>query len=206
MIEAMGSSIIEKLNRHMASPPQKESDVVYALVEVRKLLEQTGEKETFSRLTFFCDWVVHPLLDKKNAQNVLLELDGRLGGYDASRPWEIDPDGQVHDLLSFRRFWQELNAYCKHVGITDGWTRDYLSWRQVARLYSGIVRDCPLIMRKGYRFRHIAKVEITNCEPSKVVMGANPGDDYVGWKWTFTLSDGRSFEMPYTSGYGRVER
>lgn len=45
----MRPAIIDKLNRHMASAPKTEADVVYALVEIRKLLEQRGEKERKER-------------------------------------------------------------------------------------------------------------------------------------------------------------
>jgi hypothetical protein len=206
ILPIMRDAIIEKLNRHMSSAPKTEADVVYALVEIRKLLEQSGHQDDFSRLVFFCDWVLHPGLNRKEAKAVLGELDERLGRYDASRPWEIDPDGQVHELLSFRRFCQELQAYCAEAGIAEVWTRDHLAWRDASRLYSEIVRDCPLSMsRKDYEFNYLAKLEIDGCEPSEVIVKANPQNAHIGWNWKFTLNDGRTFNMPFTSGYGKME-
>jgi hypothetical protein len=163
----MRPAIIEKLNRHMSSAPKTEADVVYGLVEIRKLLEQSGHKERFPRLVFFCDWVVHPWLKGRETQNVLMELDQRLGRYDASRPWEIDEDGKVHELLSLRRFAEELNACCRENGIDEIWTQDIWVWREVSRLYSEIVRDCPLSMkRQDCGFDYLATLEIDGCEPS----------------------------------------
>ena len=201
----MRHAIIEKLNRHMSSAPKTEADVVYGLVEIRKLLEQSGHKDHFPRLVFFCDWVVHPWLKGTEAQRVLLELDERLSRYDASRPWEIDPDGHVHELLSFRRFRQELEACCRGFDVQEIWTQDQ-GWREVSRLYSEIVRDCPLSMsRQNYEFSYLAKLEIDGGEPSEAIIKANPGKGYIGWNWKFTLNDGRSFDMPFTSGNGNAE-
>ena len=204
-VESVRDAIIEKLNRHMSIPPKTEADVVYALVEIRKLLEQSGRKEDLPRLTFFCDWVVHPWLKGTETQNVLKELDERLGKYDTARPWELDPDGHVHELLSFRRFREELHAYSEEVGIQEGWTRDPTAWREVSRLYSMIVRDCPLSMsRQGYDFNYLAQLEISGCEPSEVVTNANPHMNHIGWSWKFTLNDGRTFNMPFTAGYAKA--
>jgi hypothetical protein len=198
----MRPAIIKKLNRHMSSAPKTEADVVYGLVEIRKLLEQSGHKERFPRLVFFCDWVVHPWLKGRETQNVLMELDQRLGRYDASRPWEIDEDGKVHELLSLGRFAEELNACCRENGIDEIWTQDIWVWREVSRLYSEIVRDCPLSMtRKDYGFDYLATLEIDGCEPSQAIVEANPQNEHIGWNWKFTLNDGRTFNMPFTAGY-----
>ena len=135
---------------------------------------------------------------------MLTELDERLGRYDVSRPWEIDPDGKVHELLSLRRFAQELNAYCREAGIGEKWTADIVAWREVSRLYSEVVRDCPLsISRKDYGFNYLSKLEIDGCEPSEAIAKANPQNEHIGWNWKFTLNDGRSFNMPFTAGYGK---
>lgn len=39
----MRDAIIEKLPKHMAEEPKTEADVVYALVQIRKVLEHTGQ-------------------------------------------------------------------------------------------------------------------------------------------------------------------
>ena len=141
------------------------------------------------------------MAESAEARKVLMELDERLRHYDASRPWDIDPDGQVHNFLSSSRFSQELQTCCADASIKATWTQDYQAWRQVARLYSEIVRDCPLsISREDYEFTYLARLEIDNCEPSTVIMEANPGKGYVGWNWKFTINDGRTFNMPFTSG------
>lgn len=186
----------------MSSAPKTEAAIVYGLVEIRKLLEQGGHKGRFPRLVFFCDWVVHPWLKGRETRNVLMELDRRLGRYDASRPWEIDEDGMVHELLSLRQFAGELNACCRENGIGEIWTQDLQVWRDVSRLYTEIVQDCPLTMtRRDYGSNYLATLEIDSCEPNRAIVEANPQNEHIGWNWRFTLSDGRIFNMPFTAGY-----
>jgi len=92
-------------------------------------------------------------------------------------PWEIDPDGKVYELLSLRRVAQELNGYCGETGIEERWAGDIMAWREVSRLYSEIVRDCPLSMsRKGHVFHYVAKLEIDGCEPSEAIVQSEPAE------------------------------
>jgi hypothetical protein len=56
----MRGDIVEKLNREFEEPIRNERQVVYILVEARKLLEQEGVLETFSDFKLCSDWAVHP--------------------------------------------------------------------------------------------------------------------------------------------------
>src|ERR1019366_1831301 len=46
----MRAAIIDKLTKHMATLPEREADVVYALVQIRKLLEDTDQRLTLEKL------------------------------------------------------------------------------------------------------------------------------------------------------------
>lgn len=200
----MRDAIIEKLNRHFTAPPKTEADVAYAFVQLRKLLERNNDKKKFPRLTFFCDWVVHGHLSGPEAKLVLIELDERLRFYKSSEPEGIDRDGHVLEILSHRLLQRELSSYLIASGVNDSWTSIPSSWYLLSKLYSEIVRDCPLkTSRHDHKFKYLANLAITECEPSPLIVATNPGGQHIGWKWTFTLSDGRSFEMTYTSSFGR---
>ena len=199
----MRDAIIEKLQRHFSKPPDDEADVIYAFVQIRKLLERDSAKKTYPRLTFFCDWVVHGQLSKRGAAAVLRQLDDGLNAYDSSRPWDMDHDGSVLLLLSHRQLQMELAKYLAEVGIEEIWTTAPRVWHDVAKLYSEIIRDCPLTMtREDTGLTYLRQVEITECEPVAAIVEANPGADHIGWNWKFTLSDGRSFSLQHTSSIG----
>ena len=196
----MPNGIIEKLTQHMQAFPEREADVVYALAQVRKILEY-GEVGDFHTLQFFCDWALHTRLDRSVAQRMLKTLDGQFRHYDSKKPWAIDPGGKALEIFSFRLFWQQLAKFCEKHELPTVWV-DYLNWKQVVKLYGEIVRDCPLVMtRKDYQFVYLKKFVLTACEPSQILVEANPGREHFGFNWEFTLSDGRTFNMPYTTTY-----
>lgn len=184
----------------MQEPPKTEPDVVYTLVEIRKLLEHEQAKAQYEALTFFCDWVVHISLTRsKGGRKVLKILDDRLGRYNPKEPWNIDPDGQVHAIMSLDRFNRELNAFCQRVQLPTKWTDDLRTWRKLILLYGEIVRDVPVVItRKDYRFKYLKRLEIIGLEPSNAIAEANPHMKWFGLHWKFTLSDGTSFDMPCT--------
>lgn len=98
-----------------------------------------------------CDWVVHGGLAGTEAHQVLIEMDDRLKDAGVRKPWEIDPDGRVHEMVSHRALQQEMSRYLNSAGVSDAWTRDPLAWHEVSRFYSEIVKDSPLtITRKDY--------------------------------------------------------
>jgi hypothetical protein len=200
----MQDAIIEKLNRHFNTPPETEADVIYAFVQVRKLLERSGRKGEFPRLKFFCDWAVHGGLAGTEAQQVLIEMDDRLRHAGVRTPWEIDPDGRVYELVSHRALLQEMSRYLTSADVSTAWTGNPFAWHQVSRFYSEIVKDCPLtITRKDYDFPYVARLEITECKPAPPIVEANPHADHIGWTWVFSLNDGRTFPMTHTSSIGR---
>lgn len=61
----MKDELINKLNRVLAKPVSTEEQVVYALVETRKLLERCKvRRRDLKPIWFFCDWVAHVELER----------------------------------------------------------------------------------------------------------------------------------------------
>lgn len=199
----MRNAIVDKLNRHMQNPPKTEPDVVYALVQVRKLLEHEQARSEYKTLTFFCDWVVHTELNRtEGGKKILKILDDRLGHYNPKEPWNIDPDGKVHEVVGLDMFNRELNEFCQRLHLSTDWTNDMVSWRKFMLLYGEVVRDVPVVItRKDYPFKYLKKLEIFSTEPSKATVEANPHLKLFGLNWKFTLGDGTSFNMAFTGNH-----
>ncbi len=64
-----------KLERALARPITSEEQVVYILVELRKLMELNGDSLTFPSLQFHCDWVAHPVMDRAPAKKIVSLFD-----------------------------------------------------------------------------------------------------------------------------------
>src|SRR3954470_6482909 len=67
----MRLAIVEKLDRQVRKGLQSEAEVVYLLVQTRKLLEIDQRKREFEALVFHCDWVVHARLSGSTARHYL---------------------------------------------------------------------------------------------------------------------------------------
>lgn len=194
------TEIAEELFDLMNKPPERKQEVVYTLVQVRKILEHDGNGDEASLLRFYCDWAFHTKLDRRGAAYILRILDERLGQY---RPWSpetIDPDGRVSQVLSFDLFNRCLSDFSRQNDLPTVWTEDWFAWQKTIMFYGEQVRHTPLIMtRKDYKFRYLQKLVIAACEPSREIVEANPNEAHFGFKWQFTLNDGFTFCLPHTS-------
>lgn len=179
--------------------------MVYAFVQIRKLTGRDNASYSYPRLKFFCDWAVHGGLAGTEAQRVLVELDDILKNLRGRQIWKVDCKGKVSGFLSHFTLRTEFARFFEHVGVDQVWTKgDGYAWFTMSKLYTEIVRDCPLeINRRGYDFPYLAKLAITNREPWPPIADANVGQEHIGWTWTFTLSDGRTFELGHSSSFGR---
>ena len=196
----MRSALIEKLGRLLDEPPSNERDVTYALVEIRKILERDGTKKTHWTLGFYCDWALHTQLTGRDAKRILNMLDERLGRFDPKYPESIDPDGAVHEVLSFSLLRKHLQDFCGRDELPTVWTDDMFAWLKFAQIYGEIVRDTPLLnLAKTHNFRYLRELVIVACEPSEEIVMADPKERHFGFKWKFTSNRGESSLMPFTS-------
>ena len=70
-------TIIQKLNDHVAQGLNKESDVIYVLVQLVKLLARQKSTPTFPALTFYRNWAVHEKLARvESNREMKVILDG----------------------------------------------------------------------------------------------------------------------------------
>lgn len=55
------------------------------------------------------------------------------------------------------------------------------------------------ITPEDYAFKYLKRLELLSLEPAKAIVDTNPGKKYFGLNWKFTLNDGTTFNLPYTS-------
>jgi hypothetical protein len=71
----MKPDIISKLNIELDHEIVSERQVVYVLVEARKLLEQQDTLKKFRAFKLCSDWAVHPKLTGTDSQMILRHFD-----------------------------------------------------------------------------------------------------------------------------------
>lgn len=171
----MRNEIIEKLNKHIASGLRKESDVVYLLVQIGKILEQESAS-IYPTLQFYRNWVVHYKLDRlpsnPNMKQILDKLEA------AAQASKNDEDKQtilsgLSDAISLRKFNTELQSFfIDHTEFDSVVLNRPEPWSNLGGLLLNILVDLPLIAPDSYKFikefrfssavdeSHIVRVEI----------------------------------------------
>jgi hypothetical protein len=140
----MKNEIVLKLNHHLASGIQNEAAVVYALTQVRKLLDLMRAKARYPVLAFYADWVVHPTLERQSwAKNGLQMLENVVGGFQTGKCNSKEVFRAVTGVLSFQRLHGELLKFGEEYGVAFD-QMSFEQWRGFGTLLIGVLIDCPL--------------------------------------------------------------
>jgi len=136
-------SIKQKLQAQFDLGITSEAEVVYTLVETRKLLEITGRSDAFPSLAFHCDWTLHTKMNRRGARLVLKLFDDlaekQITGMDFSA--EYDAIGELVDISKFRT---EFETFLDSERIRINF--DLQKWFQFAHPYSLVIEDVPLLV------------------------------------------------------------
>lgn len=133
----MEEEIITKLKSALAEPIQKECQVVYILVEIRKLLERLKDKNNFSVLNFYSNWALHPEIDKTSSIRPILE---KIEEAILRKTYDVNA---IMAIVDFEEFCKEIGTFLGKFAINNPFLKiDY--WRKFRRLLVGVLIDCPL--------------------------------------------------------------
>ncbi len=163
----MRDEIIEKLVQELLLPLESERQVVYILVQLRKLMDRDEIPESkYVDLRMFCNWSVHSDLSNGTVRKKLQFIndlgwsiaDGPLTPEQLAKCSEVlSLESARTDFLSFVRTYK-INVRVHHV-FQPVW------WASLLRLYLRIISDCPLVFQgKDIKLKNIKQATITGCE------------------------------------------
>ncbi|MGH9542810.1 MAG: hypothetical protein ACRD2H_13135 [Terriglobales bacterium] len=113
----MENVILDKLCVLLTSGVATEAEVVYLMVELRKLFELRHEKLPIF-VNLFCDWSMHSRLDHPRWSKPAMRL--------------------MNEKISSHEFRVQLSEVLFKLGLPEP------DWVQVLRLLAQIIQDCPL--------------------------------------------------------------
>ena len=179
----MTPDIVSKITKELGQTIVSESQVVYILVEIRKLLELKGaDKDAHYRaLIFCCDWAVHPKLNREPARAITQLFDQYETSY-RKEPVGVSQAG-VPGLVEFcdhSRFRQQLTAACEQNDIPADSVRDENWWRSFLTHFSEVVRDCP-IEAKAETTTYVTRVTASAIAPKTI--GIFNKAFAITWMW-----------------------
>jgi hypothetical protein len=145
----MQSAIIPKLERELAEPVSTERQVVYILVEIRKLLELTGSQKRYDALYFHASWIVHTNMDRGIAAKLLKYFDQAYPLLKDNQLHELPPDlyRAITDAISLRHLEDQLKEFLVEYGLSTSIVEE--QWTAFLRLYASVIEDCPLVVSSG---------------------------------------------------------
>ena len=146
----------KKLQAVLLSGWQSEAKVVYFLVLLRKLVEGFGDPNEYDTASakFFCDWALHPLLDRGATVAQLRRFDEALDT--ASREEFFAELEHTFKLEHLRE--DLIHQLILHQLPTDP-IRTMNPWIDFLRLYLAVVTDSPILERRE-KLNHIDRLDI----------------------------------------------
>lgn len=182
----MKPDIRTKLRALLDEGISSEKDVVYLLVELRKLLELDGEPEEFYALKFYADWATHPFLERVGARRIV----GRFDEFERTGKGSPTPD--LWDFMYLNRFGDQLASYLSRCELKTAIVEDYEQWLSFIHYFTHVIEDCPLRC-------HSKNFQLVNEVSVKVVRPYERGDLERGlwFKWTWnsrSLGKPREYE------------
>ena len=166
----MVEDILGKLQIELQQEITSERQVVYILVQIRKLINTVALAKKFEALKLHCDWVLHTALDKQSAKRLLGTLNNNFrellnkGG----NPQEFE---DLRDYLGLEPFKDGFIKLLQHYGLdvsfcTKKWWFDFVSQ------YSRVILDCPLQCdaEPGWTFNKLVLLDVDKEEPDRLDM------------------------------------
>ena len=177
-------AIVGKLRTELQRKIVSECQVVYILVEIRKLLVLHNQAKAFSILNLYCNWAVHISLDLDAAQNLIIELNRSYSRLNTGEKAEHGFKG-LWSYLGFDHFRKQFRAFLSFHHLPTTICGDVL-WQKFLHYYSLVIQDCPLVCSGSGNFGHLRFDEIVL---SATVKNVSKAGSYVQITWCLYLQN-----------------
>lgn len=180
----MENELLGKIRSTIKKVTFEECDVVYLMVETRKMLERVKDSRgSYSLVSFYCNWALHVEIKKTSpANDILRKIEGAYkGGNDSFA--ELD----FMNLAYLRKDMKRLMNYLKlPTELFDKEAR----WQSFKGKFIQILIDCPLRPQKGnikeitYKKKDLTRAVEPGCT-MEVISPSGPGsliEDSVSWE------------------------
>lgn len=145
----MRDNIVSKISNELSKGITSEAQVLYLLVEIRKV-RQADDNQTIPRgrksfLDFYRDWVCHVELNYDNAVKTFLDrfellVDSNLTEKEIARSF-ID---HYPSFFKFNELRSELRVFFENENITTELTDNMRKWHTFVKHLLGILKDCSI--------------------------------------------------------------
>jgi hypothetical protein len=200
--------ITGKLTAELGTGITTETQVVYVLAGIRKLIERDKVEDQYASLRFHCDWVLHSIMDRAAAKAILRQ-------FDAAHPLLRDgielrklPPGlrrEIDRISKMSSFEQELVRFLTAYHLPSLTRNGQDGWPHFLHLYTKVIEDIPLMVslpkkkpRKGAPGsapKHISHVTV-HFEQARETLKHPQGEDVLYTvTWRIHDKNGKSGDL-----------
>jgi len=186
----MKHDITSKLHFELDQEIVSERQVVYILVEARKLLEQQKTLGQFRAFKLSCDWAVHPKLRGPDSQMILRHFDAYETEHQNSgvtvAEFQLEP---LHDFMTYTRFRAEFIEALSPHRVEVSRLSSNAFWQPFIQHYTSVIQDCPLeaIDNNTQLVSHVWGI----AWPREKAEAIYPGKRVIQWNWMLKNSTKR---------------
>ena len=156
----MKNEIIQKLGVVLSKSIESEEQVVYILVQMRKLIDHSQNKSKYLVLIFYCDWALHIKLDRTTACQMLEKFDEALGAQNDDKTYRVAVE-MLGPIISFETFRDEFINFLLEQSLPTQIAGKMQPWGRFLQLYLRVVTDCPLAYSRKLPLQHIDELKLT---------------------------------------------
>ena len=76
MKNELKAKLVKRLQRSLGGPNRIDAEgLKHILIDIRDLLELTGDDARYQTLKFHCDWILHPTITNSRARKIIKAVD-----------------------------------------------------------------------------------------------------------------------------------
>lgn len=186
----MKPEIINKLDKLISKGINTEVEIVYLLVQIRKLLEIETNAD-YPYLKFHCDWILHSKLSRKSAKEILKKFECIL-------PFEEgkEPSDEIKKISKMIFFKDELLKFLESIGI-----KFLQDWAHFLSLYTVVISDIPLEINSDTEGISIKKIVVDIKFSDELVSG----ERYFKVIWNITDQRDQMGEVFVINSYSNLD-
>lgn len=184
----MNDVFIPKLKQYLANPIVTEEQVLYVLVQLRKILEyREYPKDQYVPVRFICDWVVHSRLDRTGwGREILLFFDAIvIDGKTWNQLTSLEQK-KFQSILGLEALREGLMNFLKSESIPPVAICHPFGWRLFLESFVALVAGCPLKLKGDATSSHAIDRVTVRMETEENLASC-------AIVWTFVRRDQRLF-------------
>lgn len=186
----MKDELLRKIQHVLDRRITNEKQVVYLLVEVRKLMDRDGYKDPVLRT--FSNWIVHTSLENRaeGSTFILREFDQHM-----TEILEHKRKSPNLEHISLGAFRAALIRCFQHFGLSAKFVNKGADWKKFGQLYCAIVGECPITFKASKtKLKYIKQVELTGVSQGVLVK------EWPMVHWRLTFHDGKTQNWGFHMG------